>query len=60
MEPTPAPHEGPAKAADKDPVKPGSLLRFKDLARRLFAVDPKAFQEARMKDEEERRAKRGR
>jgi hypothetical protein len=59
MEPSPAPHESPAKAADNG-VGPGSLSRFKALATRLFAVDSKAFAEARAKDEDERRPKRGR
>jgi hypothetical protein len=59
MEPSPAPHESPGKAADKE-VSPGSVSRFRDLARRLFAVDRAEFQEAMHKDEEERRAKRGR
>jgi hypothetical protein len=59
MEPSPAPHESPGKAADNE-VAPGSMSRFKTLAARLFAVDPKPFAEARVKDEEERRAKRGR
>jgi hypothetical protein len=56
MEPSPAPHEGPAKAADR--VDPGSLSRFKALAARLFAVDPARFKAALAKDEAERRAKR--
>jgi hypothetical protein len=56
MEPSPAPHEGPAKAAES--VEPGSLSRFKTLARRLLAVDPSVFQEARTVDEEERRDRR--
>lgn len=59
MEPSPAPHERPAKAADNE-TGPGSLSRFKALAARLFAVDRKQFQNALEKDEEERRAKRGR
>jgi hypothetical protein len=58
MESSPAPHESPAKAADR--IEPGSLTRFRNLASRLFGVDPKAFKEAREKDEAERRAKRGR
>jgi hypothetical protein len=57
MEPSPAPHEGPAKAGDKE-VSPGSLSRFSKLAKRLFAVDPAALQEARFKDEQERRERR--
>lgn len=60
MEPSPARHESPAKAAASDPVKPGSLSRFRSLARRLFAVEPTRFREALEKDEAERRAKRGR
>ena len=59
MEPSPAPHEQPAKAVDQK-VPPGSLSRFKALARRLFAVDQGEFREALEKDEAERRAKRGR
>lgn len=59
MEPSPAQHEGPAKAVDSE-VSPGSLSRFKTLAARLFAVDPRAFHEAKTVDEEERRARRGR
>jgi hypothetical protein len=56
---SPAPHEQPAKAVESE-VAPGSLKRFQILASRLFGVDPKAFQEAREKDEADRRAKRGR
>jgi hypothetical protein len=59
MEPSQAQHESPAKAADSG-APPGSLARFRNLASRLFGVDPKAFAEARTKDEAERRAKRGR
>jgi hypothetical protein len=59
MEPSPAPHENPAKAAESE-MAPGSLSRFRDLARRLFAVARTHFQEALKKDEAERRAKRGR
>ena len=59
MEPSPAPHESPGKA-EADQVKPGSLSRFKALAASLFGVDRTEFQEALRKDEEERRAKRGR
>jgi len=59
MEPSPAPHESPGKAADKE-VSRESMSRFRDLARRLFAVDRDEFQDALRKDEEERRAKRGR
>lgn len=58
MEPSPAPRESPAKAADTE-ASPGSLSRFKALAARLFAVDRTEFQEALARDEEERRAKRG-
>ncbi len=58
MQPSQAPPESPAKAAD--PVRPKSLSRFKALAAKLFDMDPETFQEARVKDEEERRAKRGR
>lgn len=59
MDPSPAPHEGAAKAADTE-VAPGSLSRFKTLAARLFAVDPERFKVTLAKDEAERRAKRGR
>ena len=60
MEPSPASHEKPAKVAASERVKPGSIAKFKGLARRLFAVDRKKFQEALERDEKERRAKRGR
>lgn len=61
MEPSPAPHEGPGKVADKDKdVGSGSLKRFRSLASRLFGVDRKGFQDALKKDEGERRARRGR
>ena len=60
MEPSPAPHESPAKVAAKEKVEPGSLSRFKKLATRLFGVERTEFQEALEKDEAERRAKRGR
>ena len=59
MEPSPAPREGPGKAAESE-ISPGSLSRFKTLAARLFAVKPKDFREALARDEEERRAKRQR
>ena len=59
MEPSPQQHESPGKAAESA-VPTGSLARFKGLARYLFGVDQKEFQEALKKDEEERRAKRGR
>jgi hypothetical protein len=59
MEPSPAPHENPAKAADEK-APPGSLSRCKRLAARLFAVDQGEFRKALEKDEAERRAKRGR
>lgn len=58
MEPSPQQRESPAKAADKETVEPGSINRFKSLARRLFAVDRSEFQKALEKDERERRAKR--
>jgi hypothetical protein len=57
MEQSPAPHEGPAKAAESE-TSPGSLSRFKTLAARLFAVDPNCFKNALAEDEAERRAKR--
>jgi hypothetical protein len=59
MEPSPAPHESPGKA-EADQAKPGSLSRFKALAASLFGVDSEEFRKARLQDEEERRAKRGR
>jgi len=59
MEPSPAPHEGPAKAAESEP-KESTLLRFKRLTTRLFGVNRDEFQEALKRDEAERRAKRGR
>ena len=59
MEPSPAQHEGPAKAVEKE-TAPGSLARFRSLASRLFGVDRTEFQEALKRDEAERRAKRGR
>jgi hypothetical protein len=52
------PPEGRAKAGDS--VEPGSMERFKALTRKLFDVDPVAFNEARQKDEKERREKRDR
>lgn len=57
MEPSPAQHEGPAKAVDSE-VSPGSLSRFRTLAARLFAVDPERFKKALAEDEAERRARR--
>jgi hypothetical protein len=60
MEPSPAPPESPAKGAANERVEPGSIKRFKSLARRLFAVDRGEFQRALEKDEKERRAKRNR
>jgi len=59
MEPSPAPTEGPAKAAEKE-VRSGSMSRFKRLAKGLFNTDQDEFREALKKDEAERRAKRGR
>jgi hypothetical protein len=60
MEPSPAPHESPAKGAANEKVAPGSIARFKSLAKSLFAVDRIEFLKAIEKDERERRAKRGR
>lgn len=57
MEPSPAPHEGPAKAEDNEPTA-SEASRFKALTRRLFAVDQKAFREAYRKHAKERPAKR--
>jgi hypothetical protein len=59
MEPSPAPHESPAKGAERE-TGPGSLKRFRNLASRLFGVDQESFREARERDEADRRAKRGR
>lgn len=59
MEPSPQQPERPAKDADSA-VERGSLSRFKALTRKLFAVDREEFQDALRKDEQERRAKRGR
>jgi hypothetical protein len=59
MEPSPAPHESPAKGAESDQPET-TLLRFKRLTTRLFGVNRDEFQEALKKDEAERRAKRGR
>ncbi|HUE79448.1 MAG TPA: hypothetical protein VMN38_07440 [Sphingomicrobium sp.] len=60
MEPSPQQQrESLAKAAANERVPPGSLSRFKKLARRLFATDREKFQDALKKDEAERRAKRG-
>lgn len=58
MEPSPAPHESPGKAAGNE-AKPKSLSRFKALAGLLFATDPEGFKEALERDKAERRAKRG-
>lgn len=60
MEPSQQQRESPAKVAANEPVSPGSLSRFKDLARSLFGVDRGKFQKALEKDERDRRAKRGR
>lgn len=59
MEPSPAPHERPAKAEASDPVKPGSLSRFERLAQHLFGVDRDEFKKALKEDDAARRAKRG-
>jgi hypothetical protein len=60
MEPLPASHESPGKAEANEPVRPGSLARFRELASRLFAVDREQFKKALEEDEKRRRAKRGR
>jgi hypothetical protein len=60
MEPSPAPHESPAKDVGNEKVRRGSIARFKALSARLFAISRKDFVEALEKDEKERRAKRGR
>jgi hypothetical protein len=57
MEPSPAPHESPAKDGD-NVVEPGSLSRFRRLARGLFGVNQKEFREKLAEDEAERRARR--
>ena len=59
MEPSPAPHESPAKG-EAEPKPESTLLRFKRLTTRLFGVDQGEFREALSRDEVERRAKRGR
>ncbi len=59
MEPSPAPHESPAKG-EAEPKAESTLLRFNRLTTRLFGVDQGEFRKALEKDEEERRAKRGR
>jgi len=60
MEPSPQRQpESLAKDAANERVEPGSVKRFKSLARRLFAVDRESFQKALEKDERERRVKRG-
>jgi hypothetical protein len=59
FEPSPAPHESP-KGRGKRAGQTGPLSRFKNLARRLFAVDQSEFRDALKKHEAERRAKRGR
>jgi len=56
------PIEGPVKDVDQ-PVKPGSIPRFRKLAARLFGLDKERFAKALAKDEKERakrRALRGR
>lgn len=60
MEPSPQQHESPAKGAAKETVGTGSIARFKNLAKRLFAVDREEFLTELERDEAERRAKRGR
>lgn len=60
MEPSPQQHESAAKGAANEPVERGSIAKFKNLARRLFALDREEFQKALERDERERRAKRGR
>lgn len=59
MEPSPQLPESPAKVAESA-VPSGSLTRFQRLARYLFEVDQKEFQDAYEQDKDERRAKRGR
>lgn len=53
MSPSPVPPESPDRAVD-DPVEPGALPRFKQLAARLFGMDQAAFREAAKADEAER------
>lgn len=63
MEPSAQQHETPDRGEARELVEPGSVSRFTALAKRLFAVKRKDFEEALRKDEEERRdrrAKRGR
>ena len=59
MEPSPQQHESLAKVAANETVSPGSITKFKNLAKRLFAVDREEFRNALEQDEKERRAKRG-
>ena len=60
MEPSlPRQDESPAKGAANESVEPGSIGRFKKLARHLFGVDRGDFKEAAERDERQRRAKRG-
>ncbi len=58
MEPSPAPHESPAKDEASERVEPGSIAKFKALTARLFAVSRWEFQKALERDERDRRAKR--
>lgn len=53
MEPSPAQPESPAKVADKE-VSPGSLSRFKALAKHLLGVGPAEYRTAAAKEEAER------
>ena len=58
MEPLPhPPNESPAKGAAHEQVEPGSIARFKALAKRLFAVERGEFQNAVKQDAEIRRTK---
>lgn len=60
MEPSPQQHESPAKVAASETIAPGSIARFKSLAKRLFAVDREEFLKELERDEAKRREKRGR
>jgi hypothetical protein len=60
MQPSQPPTESPDKGEAIGPKRESTLLRFKRLTTHLFGVDRTEFQDALKKDEEERRAKRGR
>ena len=54
---SPPPPESPVKDVDRD-VGPGSLSRFKNLASRLFGIDPERFRGALSADKAERAKRR--